>query len=842
MNHAVVIDRGSDILFALRWEHPNDVREHRITSISHAQELLSAFAHDRPESTTTAIARTLTTFRSLRLSLSGYHGNDLDAIRALNVLLLSADAIRRGTVRYSHATLAVAVESLRSARAIPYAASEFSPSVRQFPLGELADQLLEDCNGLRLDPYLLIRHASGTLFQEAHNCLEATPQRMLFVSLHAAPPAAKKTAKRDTRYTPATLARFLAESAINEFTKLNPRATVIDILDPACGSGVFLVEATRASRKLVSMQLRGVDRSPASAIIADFAARQAARSRTDELSVTVDVKKADSLAERDWGTPDIILMNPPFLPWRIIDSTTKASIRATLGPLYFGQSDTAIAFVARAIKELKPGAVLGTVIPAAFLDSRAARRLRKAIAEDDSLSVRLIGRFRGFTYFADAAVEPGFLLISRAKHNGSGVLTATAESGCEDRAIRAIRTFGAANELPGNGYAITRQPYSILESPDWTPRSPHATAIVDRWRSNGMRRLTELFDVRLGIRAGAKRVFIISEEELRRTTAKETQYFRPVADEIRNGHVVEGKSVFYPYRQGTLLLRSEYELGREVPWFYEARLRPNREMLSSRKSLRSRQWWELVEPRPTWMDDGIPRILSPAFGCCGAFANDEQARFAVVQGSAWFWRSGSEEAKVRLAYLALFNSYEFEALLDLLCPRVAGGQYQLYKADLHSVPIPDLSQVSPVLMRQLAHEGKQIAEGKAIDPLSVSDIVLEAYGVDREEFHSHFARGRLGALHDEFNLLSSQWKIVTRLWSNVTKIANQSSYRRIIAMGDPAVSWILRDLAEQGPNHWFLALANITGESPIEGVVSGDMIGVTKAWLKWGLTKGYLCN
>ena len=41
-------------------------------------------------------------------------------------------------------------------------------------------------------------------------------------------------------------------------------------------------------------------------------------------------------------------------------------------------------------------------------------------------------------------------------------------------------------------------------------------------------------------------------------------------------------------------------------------------------------------------------------------------------------------------------------------------------------------------------------------------------------------------MHDEFSLLASQWKTTSRLWSNVTKIANQPSYQKIVAMGDSA--------------------------------------------------------
>jgi hypothetical protein len=240
------------------------------------------------------------------------------------------------------------------------------------------------------------------------------------------------------------------------------------------------------------------------------------------------------------------------------------------------------------------------------------------------------------------------------------------------------------------------------------------------------------------------------------------------------------------------------------------------------------------------MDNPTPRILSPAFGCCGTFALDEKARYAVVQGAAWLIRSKVEDAELLLAYLALFNSYEFESLLDLQCRRVAGGQYELRRSHLANVLLPELSQVNPALVRRLAREGEQISRGNGIDPLSMSEVVSEAYGIDRERFRSEFAKGRVGRLHDEFILLASQWKKQTRLWSNVTKMANQPSYQKIIAMGVPVIPWILRDLAENGPNHWFWALTKIAGEGPVADISPHGLTQLTEAWLQWGLTKGYL--
>src|SRR6185437_3044967 len=101
-----------------------------------------------------------------------------------------------------------------------------------------------------------------------------------------------------------------------------------------------------------------------------------------------------------WGRPDLILMNPPFVSWGDMGDPEKASVRQTLGPLLFGRPDTAIAFLAKALRSLRAGCALATVIPASLLESRAAEKLRSMIASDENLAVRVIGRFRNFNYFS----------------------------------------------------------------------------------------------------------------------------------------------------------------------------------------------------------------------------------------------------------------------------------------------------------------------------------------------------------------------------------------------------------------------------------------------------------
>jgi hypothetical protein len=59
-------------------------------------------------------------------------------------------------------------------------------------------------------------------------------------------------------------------------------------------------------------------------------------------------------------------------------------------------------------------------------------------------------------------------------------------------------------------------------------------------------------------------------------------------------------------------------------------------------------------------------------------------------------------------------------------------------------------------------------------------------------------------------------------------------------MGESALPFILKDLADNGPHDWFWALTAITEENPITQDIAGNMVAMTEVWLRWGITAGYL--
>jgi hypothetical protein len=89
----------------------------------------------------------------------------------------------------------------------------------------------------------------------------------------------------------------------------------------------------------------------------------------------------------------------------------------------------------------------------------------------------------------------------------------------------------------------------------------------------------------------------------------------------------------------------------------------------------------------------------------------------------------------------------------------------------------------------------------------------------------------------EFKKHERKWKRETRFTSSPSEKYLHPSYARIIGLGWPAVALILKSLRRQRDD-WFYALRAITGSNPVTSTMSGNMVAMTAAWLKWGGQRG----
>ena len=91
-------------------------------------------------------------------------------------------------------------------------------------------------------------------------------------------------------------------------------------------------------------------------------------------------------------------------------------------------------------------------------------------------------------------------------------------------------------------------------------------------------------------------------------------------------------------------------------------------------------------------------------------------------------------------------------------------------------------------------------------------------------------------LEKRFEELRARWKQERGPHSSSARLAAHPAYQAIIAMGAEVVPLLLREL-EREPDHWFRALAVLTGADPVPAESRGKIREMADAWLGWGRSR-----
>jgi hypothetical protein len=90
----------------------------------------------------------------------------------------------------------------------------------------------------------------------------------------------------------------------------------------------------------------------------------------------------------------------------------------------------------------------------------------------------------------------------------------------------------------------------------------------------------------------------------------------------------------------------------------------------------------------------------------------------------------------------------------------------------------------------------------------------------------------------EFRRLTEEWKASHGPRSTLKSMTEHPAYRAIIGLGEPAVPFLLEELARD-PDWWFGALRAITGANPVRPEDRGNLEKMADAWIQWGRSHGY---
>ena len=211
-----------------------------------------------------------------------------------------------------------------------------------------------------------------------------------------------------------------------------------EILDPAFGSGAFLIAAQehlKKKRMLSLTRIRGFERDEhlrncvllLSYLYHDF-------------GYTVELADGGSPTQIERGRFDLILTNPPFRTQPLRD-------REMLGDndtLPVSTKDTHRAFIQRTLLGLAPGGRCAVIVPDSFLThtSSDAIRVRRWIVEE--FQCMGIVKLPSYTFYPQATINASVLLVQRPAH--------------DQAATEKERMFFFGVELDGKSNDTRRQP------------------------------------------------------------------------------------------------------------------------------------------------------------------------------------------------------------------------------------------------------------------------------------------------------------------------------------------------------------------------------------------------
>lgn len=422
-----------------------------------------------------------------------------------------------------------------------------------------------------------------------------------------------------------------------------------NLLDPGCGTGVFLAGVLRWCTK------HGVQMPTMIGIESDFRRAQKARNNFDAVS-NVQVRHADFL-NGPAESFDFIIGNPPYVPIYGFSDKEKRDFRAQYQTAR-GRFDLYLLFFERALRSLKPGGRMVFITPEKFLYVETAAPLRRLLSRVDVEEIELVneGTFAGLVTYPTITT-----IVNRPP---TGVTVVRLRDGSHRRCV----LNGSASWMP-----IIR---GVAD------QQSHPTMLQDI-----------CVRISCGVATGADDVFIRESSSLEpelvnfaRATVAGRELTRP-GEIISHSHVM-----LIPYNlQGVLL--AERDLGALRRY-----LLSKQERLMQRTCVSRKPWYAFHETPPL-ADILRPKILCKDITELPHFWMDRKGSLVPRHSVYYIVPKNAENIERLCSYL---NSTAASRWLVEHCQRAANGFLRLQSNVLKLMPIGD----------ELAHPQRRMPRSK----------------------------------------------------------------------------------------------------------------------------------
>lgn len=544
-------------------------------------------------------------------------------------------------------------------------------------------------------------------------------------------------------YTPTWVVDYIVGASIQAALKRKgARPEALRILDPACGSGSFLLRAfdhvlrlrnpsagatqkrfdPENEGKLVGLRtsvlqsnLFGVDLDPRAVEIAQLnlmirAAESRHRLPTLERNVRVGNSViADPTVDPravDWtkafpepaseGGFDVVVTNPPYVR---IQNLGAAEVD------YFGNRfkadwnyDIYTIFVQQAWELLREGGVAGFILPNKFLNANYGRTLRSFLADRGAI-LKLLD-FRDYQVFEDATTYTCLLFLRKGKPRGEF-------------------TFGSlsADTDPGSVRNLTEEHFSESQvgfpkdpSSPWTLVPAVSRPLFEKLDAIPTRLGTLCDEIFQGLVTGADSVFVVRVLEAGKGTSSienladgtkhklESEMVKPLlkGKEIRRwGIDWKHLGIIYPYNLASPRadLYSLDELRKRWPLTHEYFLRYENTLKGREEGrFRSSADWHKFGRRQNIEKFARPKIMTQVLAAGNSFSVDAAGTYYFVGGGnagGYGIQLKDSSNEVMLYVTGVLNSRPLEFYHHLISTPFRGGFFSYGRRFLEPLPIPE---------------------------------------------------------------------------------------------------------------------------------------------------------
>jgi type I restriction-modification system DNA methylase subunit len=410
----------------------------------------------------------------------------------------------------------------------------------------------------------------GHIFEQSITDLEQLRERDAIPPLAELPGPRAKLSKRKVEgifYTPpfvtnylvrATLGRAIAEAwtraggdqvgdeaqRIAAWQAYQAELRRLRVLDPACGSGAFLLAAFRAlahefdrvnralaelrgqartspfdlSKTVLNENLFGIDTSGESVEITKLSLWLETAERGKPLTfLDRNIRQGNSVVTDphvdpwafDWGAGhdrrwregfDVVLGNPPYVRHERLGAYKDHWSRSF--QVYEGTADLFVYFFERGLRQLEPGGRLGFVVSNKWLRGGYAEKLRELVA--NQCTIESIVDFGHAPVFRDADAFPCIIVLRNQAPPPDHEVSVT-QYPREQLGKELLASYVETHAYP--------LPQRTLGKPGWSLEPPAARALLEKLRANGLplAHYTSLEPYR-GVVTGCNAAFLIDQQ------------------------------------------------------------------------------------------------------------------------------------------------------------------------------------------------------------------------------------------------------------------------------------------------------------------------------------------